>query len=157
MHPGHDRIEGYSQEAVVAHGLKEQHAQEEQAQKGDFAFADGQDVAVEELLHVAGHAAGPLTTARPKATTAENTMPMAVSAERLLLRRTTMTASPTSTPKSGMDSRGFTARIRPRATPAKAECPMASEKKAMRKLMTSTPSTAAMGVSSNRPSRACCP
>ena len=67
-----------------------------------------------------------------------------------------MTASPTSTPKSGIDSRGFTARIRPRATPAKAECPMASEKKAMRKLMTSTPSTAAMGVSSNRPSRACC-
>lgn len=63
-----------------------------------------------------------LTTARPKATTAENTMPMAVSAERLLLRRTTMTASPTSTPKSGMDSRGFTARIRPRATPVKAEC-----------------------------------
>lgn len=44
---------------VVAHGLKEQHAQEEQAQKGDFAFADSQDVAVEELLHVAGHAAGP--------------------------------------------------------------------------------------------------
>ena len=59
VHPGHDRIEGYSQEAVVAHGLKEQHAQEEQAQKGDFAFADSQDVAVEELLHVAGHAAGP--------------------------------------------------------------------------------------------------
>lgn len=54
------------------------------------------------------------------------------------------------------ERRGFTARISPRATPANAEWPMASEKKAMRKLITCTPNTAAMGVNKSRPSKACC-
>ena len=97
-----------------------------------------------------------LTTARPKATTAEKTMPMTVSEERALPRRTAMTASPTSTPNAGMDQCGSTDRSRPRATPAKAECPMASEKKAIRKEMTSTPRAAVMGMSSRTAIRACC-
>ena len=83
-------------------------------------------------------------------------MPMTVSEERALPRRTAMTASPTSTPNAGMDQCGSTDRSRPRATPAKAECPMASEKKAIRKEMTSTPRAAVMGMSSRTAIRACC-
>ncbi len=58
MHAGHDRIEGDRQQPVVAHGLKDQCEQKKQAQEDDFAFTDGQNVAIKELLHVPGHAAG---------------------------------------------------------------------------------------------------
>ena len=97
-----------------------------------------------------------LTTARPKATTAEKTTPMAMSDEMLLLLCRATMPSPTRMPKASMVHLGSQASSRPNATPAKAECPMASEKKAMRKCITSTPRTALTGASSSSPKRACC-
>ena len=96
-----------------------------------------------------------LTAARPKATTAEKTIPMAASEESAARRCTAMTANPTRMPKMGMASRGSTDSMRPRAAPAKAEWPMASEKKAMRKCTTCTPRAAVMGQRSSRPINAC--
>ena len=58
---------------------------------------------------------------------------MIVSEERALFRCTAMMPSPTRMPKTGMATCGLMEKIRPSATPAKAEWLMASEKKAMRK------------------------
>ena len=73
-----------------------------------------------------------LTTARPPATTAENTTPMTVSEGRALKRCMNMMMSPTASPNSGLERCGSTPSTSPVATPAKAEWPTASEKKAMR-------------------------
>ena len=88
--------------------------------------------------------------------TAAKTTPMTVSVDKELRRCKAMMASPTARPKSGMVQDGLTAKINPSATPAKAEWPMASAKKAMRKLMTWTPMAAAMGATRSRPIKACC-
>ena len=88
--------------------------------------------------------------------TAEKNTPMIVSEERALFRCTAMMPSPTRMPKTGMATCGLMEKIRPSATPAKAEWLMASEKKAMRKLTTCTPMVAAIGASRIRATSACC-
>ena len=88
--------------------------------------------------------------------TAEKKTPMIVSDERALLRCTAMMPKPTPMPKRGMARCGSTEKISPRATPAKAEWLMASEKKAMRKLTTCTPMLAAIGARRMRANMACC-
>ena len=60
--------------------------------------------------------------------TAEKNTPMIVSEERALFRCTAMMPSPTRMPKTGMATCGLMEKIRPSATPAKAEWLMASEK-----------------------------
>ena len=81
---------------------------------------------------------------------------MTVSLDRREWRCRIMIPRPTSSPNSGMVQSGSTAKMSPRATPAKAEWLIASEKKAMRKLTTRMPITAVMGASRSSPTMACC-
>ena len=57
MDAGDDGIEADVEQAVVAPGLESHDGEEQEAQPEQFGFGDREDVAIEEALEVAGHAA----------------------------------------------------------------------------------------------------
>ena len=97
-----------------------------------------------------------LASANPSATTAENSTPITVSEERELRRFRNMIPNPISSASSGMVIPGLIEQSNPSATPAKALCPIASEKKDIRKFTTWIPAAAASGAQIRTPRNASC-
>ena len=86
-----------------------------------------------------------LMIAIPRATTVEKKTPMTVSDESPVRPLTRVMATATMAPNATIVQEGETPRRTPRATPVKAEWPIASEKKAIRCWTSGTPSAAAAG------------